>query len=133
MKSQLLQQYFFFGTCVRYLQDATNNYQVGDDENGWGTRTNIEKFFMYIIELSLQVTIHHTSFSRLQKDLNKLESLPDNTFLSTVQASNIREHITSLRETLEAELRGLEAYTITPKRYDIAVLLNNISSLFSPG
>ena len=55
-----------------------------------------------------------------------------NSVLSEEQAVELNMICHNLRRTLEAELTTLEAFIVTPKRFDINKLLNDIGSLMSP-
>lgn len=133
MKSQPLQRYFFFGTCVRYLQDANVNSNLDDDQDGWGIKTNLQQLFQYIEDLNLPVSRRHLAIWQLRQDLHRLEQLPAGSKLSLVDSIAIQAHISPLRGTLDAELEGVSAYTLTPKRYDVGLLTENVSELFAPG
>ena len=115
------------------MQDASVSAKIGDDEKGWGIRTNLQQFFQYIEELNLVVTSRHYAFWQLQEDLKGLESSPDDALLTLAQSRSISEHVSPLRATLDAELAGVSAYTLTPKRYDVSLFIDNISAVFSPG
>ena len=95
-------------------------------------RSNLRELFGYIKELNLPVTIRHTAYEKLAGILGELDSLPDETLLSKEHAVAIQNGIEQIRETLEAELRGVEAYTTTPKRYDVALLMENVGALLAP-
>src|ERR1035437_3261627 len=134
MKPQPIQRYFFFGTCLRYLQNISPKTRVGDDqEGGMYVRSNLRELFGYIHELNLSVTVRHTAYGKLTEILGELGDLPDETLLSQEHALAIQKGVEQIRETLEAELKGVEAYTVTPKRYDVALLIENVGALLAPG
>jgi hypothetical protein len=134
MQPQPLQVYFFFGTCVRYLQDASAGLRIGDEEEGgMHIGSNLHRFFQYIKKLNLNVTRRHYSYSRLEHIFKELQTLPDNSILTGDQARIIKENMNAIRATLEAELSGISAYTLTSKRFDTALLIGNVHDLLTPG
>lgn len=119
-------QYYWFGTCLRFLQDAPFGASVS---GSGGIRANIDAFFLYLDDLSLIVT------RRASHELADFaESLPDEEGVSLTQEQS--ERLTAimrqLRYTLDAELKGFEAYIVTPKRIDIEKLLKDTPSLLAP-
>ena len=129
MISRSIYPYFWFGTCVRYLQDSKAGYPIGDEESG-GVLNNLVRFFSYLDELNLQVTKRATS--GLKDILEEFRKAEKGTFLTSKQAEELRGLMEDIRKTLEAELRGFEAYITTPKRIDIKRLTEDVASLFSP-
>lgn len=107
--------------------------RVGDSQEGMYVRSNLQELFEYIHELNLPVTVRHGAYRKLMEVLEELKELPDETLLSQQQATAIRDGIEQIRETLEAELKGVEAYTVTPKRYDVGLLIENVGALLAPG
>jgi len=85
MKSVSIGSYFYFGTCVRYLQDV----QIGHKIKGRGfVLENIGSFFGTLDELSLKVT-RRASFE-LQSFKEELEKVKDeNALVSPEQASKL--------------------------------------------
>jgi hypothetical protein len=132
MIPQPIQTYFFFGTCVRYLQDIPENSGIGDTHEGWGVRTNL-RIFTYLDDLNMSVSSRMAPVGELKGVLAELKKSNDSAGLSVGQAQRISNAMNGLRNTLEAELRGIEAYTVTPKRYDVATLLDRSDEIFAPG
>jgi hypothetical protein len=130
MKAHSLFQYFFFGTSVRYLQDAGEAWRIHDSESGYRVLSNIAKFLEQLDELGLQVT------SRAAKQLRhlyrELEQEEYDAVLTKEQARTLAQIMTDIRMTLEAELEGFYVYTVTPKRIDTTKLMSDISFLFAP-
>ena len=119
--------YYWFGTCLRFLQDAPPGSGVLGDGR---IRENIAAFFSYLDALGLIVT------RRASRELADFaESLPDEEgdLLTQEQSERLNEIMRQLRYTLEAELKGFEAYIVTPKRFDIEKLLKDTPSLLAPG
>ncbi|MCE9537669.1 MAG: hypothetical protein K8R85_00400 [Bacteroidetes bacterium] len=128
MKSQSIDQYVFFGTAVRFLQDVKEGSQIHGDSWIIG---NIESYFNYLKMLGLTVT-ERASYD-LQKYLIELKKLPVDARLTEEQSTNLSAKITKIRDTLFAELGGVEAFVTTSKRLDIQKLIKDISSLLSQG
>lgn len=128
MQSVPVHQFWQFGTTVRYLQDAQVAAGIG---GAGGILQNLRRLLDKLDELNLRVS------KRAAKDLIELKSefeeLGGDAKLTVSQSSKLRSAISSFRKTLEAELKGLSAYTISPKRLDIEKLTDDISSLFAPG
>jgi hypothetical protein len=127
MISRSIFLYYWFGTCIRYLQDA----RAGAPITGVGhIRENLDHFFSYLKNLDLLVT------QRASEALKKFsDQLPkdDASKLSYEQGVELNRLMTEIRTTLEAELEGFEAFVITPKRLDVKRLLTDAGSLLAPG
>lgn len=128
MQSVPIYKFWQFGTTVRYLQDARSHNPV----HGKGAiLANIDGLLSRLDELNLRVTKRaSTELEEIRSDLS--EAAPD-AKLTNAQSQKLRDAITNLRRTLEAELKGIFAYTISPKRLDIEKLTDDAASLFSPG
>lgn len=128
MQYQTLYRFYWFGTCLRYLQDAGEHTPV----HGVGLIIwNIEQLFKYLEDLKLNVTAR-LGHQKLDDLLAELKAKSDGTTLTGPEAKRLRESISHLRDTLEAEIEGTGAYTPTPKRLDLPRLLSDVSSLFAP-
>jgi hypothetical protein len=122
--------YYWFGTCLRYLQDAPSGTLLGKPD-GDSIKFNLKRFFEYLDALDLQVTARAARELRaLFDELSQLDPAGD---LSADQAPRLSNLVSQVRLTLDAELEGVKAYVITPKRLDIHQLLKSIPTLFSPG
>jgi len=129
MEKKSIYDYFFFGTAVRYLQDVKAKYPIFGD---MAVLANIDIFLYDLDQLGLKVT--SIAAFELREFRGKLAKIKDKTsVLSGEQAVELNTICHNLRRTLEAELTTLEAFIVTPKRFDIDKLLNNIGSLMSPG
>ncbi|MCH8823689.1 MAG: hypothetical protein IH984_09305 [Planctomycetes bacterium] len=131
MKVQNVFGYYWFGTCVRYLQDAREGAIVGkvDREEGY-LLYNLDMFFESIKEFDLQVT-NRASWD-LWNILEEMKTKDPDTTLTEDEAKALRKAITNTRNTLEAEIKGLEAYVVTPKRLDVKRLMDDPGSLLAP-
>jgi hypothetical protein len=127
MRPVTVYRYWWFGTCVRFLQDASENASI----HGSGhILANIESLFDRVDQLGLNVTKRAcTPLLDLQTTLKGSEA---GAKLSAAQARELRQVVTNLRLTMEAELRGIEAYVLNPKRHDLQKLLNDVPALFAP-
>jgi len=128
MKYQSLLKFYWFGTCLRYLQDASSGYLI----HGSGRiLSNIEEFFKYLDALQLIVT-SRLAHRKLDDLLNKLRETEDDSKLDSESASELASAISLIRDTLEVEIEGVGAYTPTPKRLNLDHLISNVKDLFSP-
>ncbi len=128
MIKKSLFRFYYFGTCIRYLQDCSTNYAV----IGYGfVLDNIDSFFEELDELGLEVTKRAAwklkpLRERLEKEYEKEQSM------SQEDVSEMKELMNSIRQTLDAEIKGLDAYIVTNKRLDVEKLINGVSGLFAP-
>lgn len=130
MVPRIVYGYYWFGTCMRYLQDVQAGSLVGPIDRDWHVLSNLQRFFTYLDELDLQVTSR--AASDLRRILEELEERKSTDELSVNEAHRLSKAATEIRKTLEAEIRGYEAYVVTPKRIDVRRLLRDVPSLFAP-
>jgi hypothetical protein len=130
MKSESLDKYVYFGTCLRYLQDASIQMPVKKQ----GTALyNIKHFLSKLEELELNVTRNLSKTYELTQLENDLEKVQDDANLSSDEAMKLTSLITSIRDTLMAEISAREAFVVTPKRIDTTKLIKDVSLLLRPG
>jgi len=130
MKEQSIYKYCWFGTCIRFIQDAQAGWPIRGEE--WFILENLGRFFEYLDELGLKVT--HRAASELYTLKVELEQQKEKgATLSEEHASRLRELMTQVRKTLEAELQGYKAFVVTPKVLDTNKLLYSVDSLLAPG
>jgi len=128
MLAKPIDEYFYFGTLVRYLQDA----RLGSRIHGKSfIIENLRAFFPRLDSLDLQVT--RRASRELSAFKEELEAAAPEATLTSEQAERLRELMTNVRRTLVAELAGFKAYVVTPKRLDVRRLLTEVSSLLAPG
>ncbi|WP_421858593.1 hypothetical protein [Marinobacter salarius] len=128
MKYQSLYKFYWFGTCLRYLQDAKKDIPI----HGPGLiMENIESFFDLLDELELHVT-KGLAHSKLDSWIQNQNNLGDDALLSVEGAGELVEYMRSIRETLEIEIDGIGAYTPTTKRLDLKRLLDAVPDFFAP-
>lgn len=129
MKKTVVYHYFYLGTVVRYLQDASTGHYIHAEGC---ILHNINKFFSYIKDYDLKVT--ERSASKLEEIKTELEKIEDkNAKLSNEQATKLQEVMKYIRHTVDAEISGFNVYTVSPKRIDVKRLMDDVPSLFSPG
>jgi hypothetical protein len=129
MEKKSIDGYFYFGTCVRYLQDSKSGRKLFGD--GF-VLANINECLNGLDELRLKIT--SIAAWDLRQFKSKLEEITDkSSVLSESQANELKKICNTLRNTLKAELTTLEAFIVTPKRFDIDKLLDDVGSLMSPG
>lgn len=128
MQSVPVYRFWQFGTNVRYLQDAREGFSIHGTGN---VLKNIETLFQRLEELELRVTVR--AAVSLKKFETEMKATPADAKLTAAQAMKLSSTIKALRQTLEAELKGINAYTISPKRLDIEKLTSDVSSLLAPG
>jgi hypothetical protein len=64
--------------------------------------------------------------------LGELVEADEDANLTKEQAEKLSSAMRELRNTLEAEIKGFDAYVVTPKRVDVTKLISNVPSLFAP-
>lgn len=127
MQSVTLFRYWQFGTGFRYLQDAKEGYNIHGSSYVIG---NIESLFKKLEDLNLRVTIR--AAGDLRSLLKELKATEADSKLDASQARKLNSTVRSLRQTLEAELKGVNAYVVSPKRIEVERLVTDPASLFSP-
>jgi hypothetical protein len=123
-----IERLIFFGTALRYLQDASPSYVAKGVDQGWATLENVTSFLEHLDELGLTVTSR--AAHRLKPIKEEIEKSSD-TYLSQELATRLREVMTTLRPTLEAEARGMIAYIISERRFRIDHLIKGHRHLFA--
>ncbi len=128
MKKQSIYKYYYFGTCLRYLQDAEAGHPIKGD--GF-IIDNIDEFFRSLDELGLNVTqrVARGLKAFRQKLLEKKAKKPS---LSQKEAEDLGYLMDQIRITLDAEITQIEAFSVTPKIFDTDKLLGNVDLLFAP-
>jgi hypothetical protein len=128
MEKQSLLQFVHFGTCVRFLQDASEGQLYHGDDY---LKENLRHFFKSLVELDLEVTRNAAyDLIGLFQEFNKL---PKEAKLTSEQAEKLCELMTDVRKTLDAELLTLSAYIVTPKVLDVRKLIDDVPALFGNG
>jgi len=127
MQSVPVFRFWQFGTNVRFLQDAKEGFAI----HGTGKiLANLESLFRRLDELELCVTIR--AATPVQEVQAELKATPADAKLTSAQATKLAKAVRDLRQTMEAELKGINAYSVSPKRLDTDKLLDDVPSLFAP-
>ena len=128
MKKQSIYTYYFFGTCIRYLQDV----KAGASIKGEGyILENIDSLLKSLDELSLHVTRRVAyDLAVFRDELSKKKG--NKPVVSEEEASRLSKVMGGIRKTLDAEIMGFEAFVVTPKILDVKKLLDNVASLLAP-
>ncbi len=128
MRKTPVYRYYWFGTCVRYLQDARRGYRI----HGQGrVLYTLNEFFEYLDALELVVT--KRTCGELFEFKTSLAMAADEAKMTDEHANKLRSLMSDVRRTLDAEIEGFEAFVITPKRLDVQKLLDDVPALLAPG
>jgi hypothetical protein len=131
MQSRAIWEYIYFGTALRYLQDARAGWKVGSTDE-WYVRRNLEHFIEDLKKFDLPVSYQSTG--DLHKILGELRAVDDDdATLTAEQAAELNQEMLFVRKTLEAESRLSIAYIVTEKRLDVKKLVGNVAALMSQG
>src|SRR6184192_1208380 len=105
MQKQTIHSYVWFGTCVRYLQDAVVGALIREPIEGGGhVLYNLDSFFDWLTAMNLQVTLRASGDLRRVRD--DLAAASQGATLDGEQVTRLTTAISALRKTLEAELAG---------------------------
>lgn len=126
MYKKSISSYYFFGTGMRFLQDA----KVGWDIHGEAcVLANINWFLDHLENIDLKVT--KTASFKLIDFKVKLEETTEK-LLTNELASELAKIMGEIRFTLDAEIQGIKSFIASPKRYEQDKLFDDVTSLFSP-
>jgi hypothetical protein len=130
MQKQPIYSYFYFGTCVMFLQLSLTGKTIFPEG---AILDNIEHCLKCIGE-TLHLTVTEIAASELRHFRDSLSEIKDkDSKLTAEQASKLSQICTKLRPTVDAELITRQAYVVTPKRYDTTKLIDDFPALMSPG
>lgn len=127
---QSVWQYIEFGTALRFLQDARENWSIKGKSNVY---ENLSYFLSRLDELGLVVTLNVASAEGLYGLLAELGASGEGGELTADQATRLQDAVTSVRKTLTAETLEKKAFVTAPKRWDVDRLLTDPGSLFGAG
>lgn len=128
MQEKSIAEYYYFGTCYRYLVDADANHPIKGDHV---ILENLNNFLNRLDKLGLVVT--KRAAVDLRKIRDELTVSDDGELLGNDRAAELRKAALDLRTTLNAEIVGIKAFVISAKKISVDNLLNKMSSLFNPG
>jgi hypothetical protein len=122
--------YIFFGTALRFLQDAKPGWSINKD----GMMTyNLNRFINDLEKLGLLVTATAARHQNLPAMLSEFKDLPADAQLSDDQAKKLTDAMRAVRQTLEAEATQKKAFVAEPKRWEVDRLLEKPGAMFGKG
>lgn len=127
MKRKTIFSYFAFGYNYRLLRTMDEGDSIHGDSNS--TASRIDELFSWLDEHDLKVT-KGVAWD-LQQIRTELDSLPTEAKLTKELIRKVKDAVTKLDATLDAELQLRDAYIITPKRYDVERLMDRPSELLA--
>lgn len=130
MKEQDINSYIWFGTVLRFLQDADTSYGVHGDGR---TSKNLKAFIKGLNDLELTITANAAYLEGLPELLSQFEDLPEDAKLTSDQARVLRQKVSAVRKTLTAEAFEKKIFITAPKRWDVDRLLTDPGALFGEG
>ena len=130
MLGKAIFNYYWFGTCLRYLQDCPPGVSVGVDGDG-RVLGNLKSFLRFLDDLGLIVT--RRASDEIEALHMRFAALDPEHPLDESERNELSAAFRQVRPTLEAELKGHTAFVVTPKIIDVQKLLNEVSTLLRPG
>ncbi len=127
MKPIPITQYIYFGTALRYLQDATRGYCVHGDNF---VLDNIDRFFDDLKRFNLKVT--QRAAGQLAEFRDDLLATDSDHELTQEEANQLQDTMGEVRNTLMAEAAGNIAFIVTDKRIDVNKLISDMPALMAP-
>jgi len=127
-----LHTYFYFGTAVRYLQDARPGERIADDaSDGRRLRTNLRVVLKTTAEQNLTASLKSDAAAKLRELLERFDAADPAEVLSNEQCGVLQDNIDKLRAALESELRTMYAYLPAYPCADAHRLLDDPAALFA--
>jgi hypothetical protein len=130
MREQSINEYLWFGTVLRYLQDVRQGYEVHGDAF---VAANMQRFLDGLARLGLTITANAATNEGVYEILEELNSTEDDARLTSAQAARITKAVTAVRKTLSAEGAEKKAFVTAPKRWDVDRLLTDPGAMFGEG
>lgn len=130
MKGTPLSDYYWLGVSVSYLLSADHTCLVHGEG---GILDNVDSFLSDLHRFGLVVTHEVAVKQGLVRLYNELRLLGKKAVLPQERVEQLRALMETVCVTLEAEIAGFEAFTVSPKRLDVTLLKENVSALFAPG
>ena len=129
MERKSIFKYYSFGINMHHLLNVKPGWKI--HKNPGRILANVKSFLSHINNLPLPVT---TRALKKLKHIEKVSSNADKDIsLSEKDASRVCKIMGEIRIALEAELKGIEVFSITPKIIDVNKLIDDVPSLFFPG
>jgi hypothetical protein len=128
MRETPVSGYIWFGTVLRFLQDAREGWLVHGKDH---ILSNLKAFLAELAVLELQTTLIVAEDEGLPQLVDELED-PNCKALSESQAKRISVTVGRIRKTLDAEAVQKKAFVASPKRgWGVDSLLQEPSTLFA--
>jgi hypothetical protein len=123
-------RYIYFGTGLRFLQDASAGSRAVGDSRYTG---NLSRLFDLFDELGLVVSSRAAKMLKGPELLAELEERDPSHKLTAAEARRVKDFARELRTTIMAEAKGLDAFIVSEKRMDVEKLLGDVGALFPDG
>ncbi len=123
MKEISIYDYYVFGYNYRDLRDGCGGQKVAQ------VLTDFKQYARSIADLELQVTSH--VIQPLKRVLESLEKLDGGEVIPHEKATRIYEIVEGADKTLDAELQLKTVLSVTPKRFNIEMLLKSPEKLLA--
>jgi hypothetical protein len=130
VQEELILRYIWFGTVLRFLQDADETCRIRGKDR---IENNLRSFIRGLDELGMTITMNAAKQAGLPRILGELEKADPDALLSREQARELVVAVGNTRLTLDAESREKKAFVTEPKRWDVQSLLTNPGALFGKG
>jgi hypothetical protein len=121
-------EYMRLGALMQFLIQCETKLAV---HGTYGVVHGIDDLVSSIEAASLPVSIR--AAQKLRGERQSLGVLPQDARLSQADRDRLSDIVLSLRDTVQAEVQGIELLTPTPKRIDVWRLQQAPEQLFAPG
>jgi hypothetical protein len=128
MQEKSIAEYYYFGTCYRYLLDADPASSIKGE---YLILENLANFLEHLETLGLAVT--RRAAWQLEEFRQELAKCQDGEKLGSDRSARLRKLALDLRITLNAEIVGIKAFITNTKKTAIESLLGGMHALFNPG
>lgn len=128
MQGTPIYQYFQFGYNYKILRHHMQGRNIRGAENS--LESSIKEFLAVLSDLNLLVT--EAAARGLQELLAEVQGMPEGAVVDRLLAERVTEAVDKLDTTLDAELTQREAFVVTPKRFDVEMLLRGPRKLLAP-
>ena len=125
-----ISDYIWFGTAVRYLEDAS----LGTALHGEGTVVaNLEAVLTQMPLLGLNVSLRIAEQVGLSGLLEEMKATEADATLDQKLRERLAEAMPHVWVGVIAEGNGLDIYVASAKRFAVDKLLDDVAALFAPG
>jgi hypothetical protein len=126
MRKTEIFRYYAFGYNYYILRNSSSGMLVHGNDS---LENSIKEFLEYLTELELRVT--QNAAESLEEIQQKIKNLPADAKVDAALAKEIEAACDKLDTTLDSELQLRNAYIVTPKRFEIQILLENPINLLN--